>query len=72
VPEKEMYSLTKGQLMAQLDVSFGGRIAEELSNLYFEYRESLLINHLFFPTCFCRILFKKLLVFGKFTLYLAS
>ena len=31
VPEKEGYSFTKSQLMAQMDVSMGGRVAEELS-----------------------------------------
>lgn len=30
VPEKEGYSFTKSQLMAQMDVSMGGRVAEEL------------------------------------------
>lgn len=31
VPEKEGYSFTKSQIMAQMDVSMGGRVAEELS-----------------------------------------
>lgn len=31
VPEKEGYSTTRSQLLAQMDVSMGGRVAEELS-----------------------------------------
>jgi len=30
VPDKEQYNMTKSQLMAQMDVSMGGRVAEEL------------------------------------------
>ncbi len=30
VPEDEGYSKTKSQLMAQMDVAMGGRVAEEL------------------------------------------
>ena len=36
VPEKEGYSFTKSQLMAQMDVSMGGRVAEELSKTTFK------------------------------------
>ena len=31
VPEKEMYNQTKSQLLAQMDVAMGGRVAEELT-----------------------------------------
>lgn len=30
VPEKEQYNMTKSQLLAEMDVSMGGRVAEEL------------------------------------------
>lgn len=30
VPDKEQYNMTKSQLLAQMDVSMGGRVAEEL------------------------------------------
>jgi len=30
VPDKEQYGHTKSQLMAEMDVSMGGRVAEEL------------------------------------------
>lgn len=30
LPEKDEYQLTKGQLLAALDVMMGGRVAEEL------------------------------------------
>jgi hypothetical protein len=32
-----MYGMSKQQLMAQLDVAFGGRIAEELSNILVKF-----------------------------------
>ena len=31
VPENDMYSRTKSELLAQMDVAMGGRVAEELS-----------------------------------------
>ena len=31
VPENDGYSITKSQLLARMDVAFGGRIAEEIS-----------------------------------------
>ncbi len=33
VPEDDVYSRTKSQLLAQMDVAMGGRVAEELSKL---------------------------------------
>jgi len=30
VPDKEQYNMTKSQLLAEMDVSMGGRVAEEL------------------------------------------
>ena len=35
VPEDDIYSRTKSQLLAQMDVAMGGRVAEELSQLNF-------------------------------------
>lgn len=30
VPDKEQYNMTKSQLLAEMDVSMGGRVAEEI------------------------------------------
>ena len=30
MPDKEQYNMTKAQLMAQMDVAMGGRVAEEI------------------------------------------
>lgn len=30
VPDKEQYNVTRAQLLAQMDVAMGGRVAEEL------------------------------------------
>ncbi len=35
VPDDEGYSKTKSQLLAQMDVAMGGRVAEELGKLIF-------------------------------------